>query len=277
MVQVIEDETTTPAEAEGVAAEMRMLDELAPDTSPMPQRLPLHQLEELDLFQSRAAISGFHVEGLARSLQHSVDLLPVLVMRRGGRFFLIDGRHRREAYRLARRADGVPVEEFTGSPAEAVLEGQRRNQQHTLAMTNDERMDGAWKLVKLDASGQCRFTLPEIMASVGISRGQVTFMRKVLRELPEPHQCMRWKAALQAHKKTPELDYSEEDIELMLDAQGREYTDKAARHIGTRLSDRPEVLARVIENYAGRRLQEVIRLLRERNPVDDGIDEDADF
>ena len=276
MVQVID--AAALAEPEGVAAEMQMLDSLSPDTRPLPHRLPIEQLEELDLFQSRVAISGFHVESLARGLQHTNDLLPVLVMRKGGRVFLIDGRHRKEAYRLARRADGVPVEEFTGTPAEAVLEGQKRNQQHTLAMTNDERMDGGWKLVKLDASGQCRFTLSEIMASVGISRGQVTFMRRVLKDLgPEGHQHMRWKQAQRAHKKTPEPDYTEEDIEQMHDAEAREFADKVARQYGTRYADRPEVMVRFIEYYTGRRVYEVSRLLRERTRVDGERDDEADF
>lgn len=275
MVQVMEPEPSTASTGvvEGVAADMQMLSGLPEDTRPMPARVELRRLEELELFQSRAAISGFHVEALARSLQHAADLLPALVMRRGGRFFLIDGRHRKEAYGLARRADGMPVQEFLGTPAEAVLEGQKRNQQHTLALTNDERMDGAWKLVKLDASGQCRFTLPEIMSSVGISRGQVTFMRRVLRELEHPHQHSRWRSAQRAHKNTPEPNYTDEDIEEMRDAQAREYSDKIVRVIGTRLSDNPEVLARVIENYSGRRLQAVMRLLRERNQMDD----DAEF
>jgi hypothetical protein len=276
MVQVID--AAALAETEGVAAEMQMLASLSPDTRPLPHRLPLDQLEELDLFQSRVAISGFHVESLARGLQHTTDLLPVLVMRKGGRVFLIDGRHRKEAYRLARRADGVPVEEFTGTPAEAVLEGQKRNQQHTLAMTNDERMDGGWKLVKLDASGQCRFTLPEIMVSVGISRGQVTFMRRVLKDLgSDGHHHMRWKLAQRAHKKTPEPNYTEEDIEEMHDAEAREFADKVARQYGTRYADRPEVMVRFIEYYTGRRVHEVSRLLLERNRVDDELDDGADF
>ncbi|WEK04134.1 MAG: hypothetical protein P0Y65_18425 [Candidatus Devosia phytovorans] len=268
-------DTDATADVEGVAAEMQMLERLPPDTGSMPPRLAPDQLEELDLFQSRAAINGFHVESLARGLQHATDLLPVLVMRRSGRVFLIDGRHRKEAYGLARRADGVPVEEFNGTPAEAVLEGQKRNQQHTLAMTNDERMDGGWKLVKLDAAGQCRFTLPEIMASVGISRGQVTFMRRVLKELGSAgHQHMRWKLAQRAHKKTPEPNYTEEDIEVMHDAEAREFADKVARQYGTRYADRPEVMVRFIEYYTGRRVHEVSRLLQERNRE---LDDDVDF
>jgi hypothetical protein len=150
-------------------------------------------------------------------------------------------------------------------------------------MTKDERMDGGWKLVRLDASPSAhRFTIKQIMAAAGISRGQVTFMRKVLNELgPKGHEHDRWKAALRAHQNKPDTEYTDEEIEDMNDVQANEVADKIARIIGTRWADRPKVLARVVEIYSGRRLPEVVRELQDRNGFNsqgwEGEDEFPDF
>lgn len=261
---------------EGVASEMRLLISLAADTTPAPLHVPAHQLEELDLFQTRNEIASTHVHDLVLGLEDGSDLTPVLVLRRGGRLFLIDGRHRKAAYAHAQRSHEIPIQDFVGSPAEAVLEGQRLNRQHTLRMSQDERMDAAWKLVKLDASGECRYTLKAIMMSAGAGRGQVTLMRRVLRELgARGHEYTQWKRALRLHKGRPQQTYSEDDMEAMWDAEGRSGADKMVRALGRRAADRPEVLARIIENYAGRRIHAVMRVLQERNALDE--DDDCPF
>lgn len=260
---------------DALTAEMRSIEAQGPDIGPMPQRMAASRLYEAELFQVRAGISAYHVESLSRSLAQDGDLQPLLVLRRGGKAYLIDGRHRLRAYEQARRGNSVPVAEFFGTPQEALLEGQRLNKRHTLAMTQDERMDCAWKLVKLDAAGACRFTLPQITA-VGVSRGQVTFMRKVLRELGEPgFEHVRWKVALRMHNGKSGREYTEEEMEDMNDTDGREAADKFARIYGTRLADRPEAMARMIEYYTGRRIGEVVRILNERNASSfDDADED---
>ncbi len=268
-------EVDLPDNLDDLSEEMRSIEALPEDTSSKPECLPMSALEEIDLFQVRAGISSFHVESLARALAHDDDLQPVLVLRRGGRYFVIDGRHRIRAYEDAGRGESIPVVEFTGTLSEALLEGQRLNKRHTLAMTKDERMDCAWKLVKLDAAGACRFTLPQITA-VGISRGQATFMRRVLRELDDAgFGHARWKHALRAHQKQPANEYTEEEIDEMNEAQAHEAADKVARVLGTRLADKPEVLARMIEIYSGRRISEVVAILNERNQPDE--DEFPDF
>jgi len=264
------------AATDELADDMRTLGEMAEDDTAMPERLDASRLEETELFQVRAGISTYHVESLSRALGHEGDLQPVLVIRRGGKVFLIDGRHRKRAYEQLGRSSSVPVVEFKGTLQEALLEGQRVNKLHTLALTKDERMNCAWKLVKLDAANACRFTLRQIMAA-GVSRGQVTTMRKVLRELQDGFEHTTWKAAMRAYSKTPEREWTEEEIEEMNEAQAQEAADRFARIQGTRLADRPEVLARMIEIYSGRRIVEVVRILRERNSLQDYDEENEDF
>jgi|GEM_PF-3050808 len=264
------------AATDELADDMRNLGGMAEDDTLMPERMDASRLEETELFQVRAGISTYHVESLTRALGQDGDLQPVLVIRRGGKVFLIDGRHRKRAYEQLGRGSSIPVVEFRGTPQEALLEGQRANKLHILAMTKDERMNCAWKLVKLDAADACRFTLRQIMAA-GVSRGQVTTMRKVLRELQDGFEHATWKSAMRAYSKTPEREWTEEEIEEMNEAQAQEAADRFARIQGTRLADRPEVLARMIEIYSGRRIVEVVRILRERNSLQDYDDENEDF
>ena len=273
-----DDADKGPETEDALTAEMRRLEAMSPDTGPMPGRMAASALVEIELFQVRAGIFTAHVESLDRALAQDGDLQPLLVLRRGGQVFLIDGRHRKRAYEQAGRGNSIPVVEFLGTPQEALLEGQRVNKLHTLAMTKDERMDCAWKLVKLDASGACRYTLKQI-AAAGISERQVTFIRRVLRELENGFEHARWKTAQRAHSKAPGREYTEDEIEEMMEAEATALADRMVRVFGTRYADKPEILARAIEQYAGRRTPELVRILAERSGDDggDGADEFFDF
>lgn len=267
-----------PFEVQTVTDEMRSLDALPETVTPMPDRLPIADVEELQLFTMRTALDDHHVERLASALRDDADdLLPILVLRRGGRVILVDGRHRMKAYKVAGRAESIPVVEFQGSPKEALLEAQRVNNMPALGLTKSERMDAAWKLVRLDASGAARFTLPQI-EKVGASRAQATKMRQVLRALGEPGmQYATWREAYSRFMNQPQREYSAEDVEEMLNKQAEEAADKLVRVFGNRLSDRPEVLARTIEIYSGRRFDEVMQSLLERNGYNPDEDANDDF
>ena len=266
-----------------VTKAIQALNALSVDDTPLPARMSASDLLEIDLFEVRAGISEYHVGSLYRSLKREGDLQSLLVLRRGGKVFLIDGRHRKDAYMQAERDDDIPVTEFLGTPQEALLEGQRLNKMHVMAMTKDERMNCAWKLVKLDASKACRFTLPQIMA-VGISRGQVTTMRKVLRELEDGFDHPTWKSAMRAYNKKPDREWTEEEIEEMQIAEAEEIADRFVRVFGKRLADRPEVMGLMIERVMGRRIGPLTQFLHERNRSSyeyeddgEGYDEDCPF
>lgn len=271
-------ETSQPFMEQTVTDEMRSLDALPENDTPMPERMPVADVEDIQLFTMRTVLDDHHVERLASALRDDADdLLPILVLRRGGRVILVDGRHRMEAYKVARRAESIPVMEFQGSPKEALLEAHRVNNMPALGLTKSERMDAAWKLVRLDASKVARFTLPQI-EKVGVSRAQATKMRQVLRALGEPGmQYATWREAYGRFTNQPQPDYSPEDVEEMLNKQAEEAADKLVRMFGKRLSDRPEVLARTIEIYAGRRFDKVVHFLLERNGYNPNEDANDDF
>ena len=100
------------------------------------------------------------------------------MLRRGGQVFLIDGRHRVAAYAASGRAKSIPVVYFEGSPREAVIEAWTVNSKPILTLDNQQRQDGGWELVKLGS-----FTSKEIERAVGISKAQVTIMRRAFRTL----------------------------------------------------------------------------------------------
>lgn len=265
----------TPQTIDALAEKMRELDATDADEGRIPDRIKASDLHETELFQVRDGINSYHVDSLVRALELDGDLQPLLVLRRGGRAYLVDGWHRKRAYEASRRGDSIPVVEFHGTSWEALLEGQRLNKLHTLAMTKDERMNGAWKLVKLDAAKAGRFTLKQIMA-VGVSRGQVTFMRRVFRDLgADSADYARWKDAQRAHSQQPDRQYNDEEIESMIETEAARLADEMVRRWGTRLSDKPEVFARAVEIYLGRRITQVVRILHERNELDEGEDGEA--
>ncbi|MGV8830390.1 MAG: nuclease [Devosia sp.] len=275
MIDELEPQTdqTSDGDPQGISAELLLIDAMEADAVAVPACLPSSALEELDLFQSRECLSEYHVGQLVRALSLADSLAPLLVLRRGGRFLLVDGRHRRVAYERAGRGDAIPVVQFMGSPADAILEGQRLNGINTLVMTPDERMDGGWKLVKL-----ARYTTKEIMAAAIVSRAQVGIMRRALRDLgAEAADHDRWKKALRAHQGQAATDYSEEEIEMMIDAQAARVADLMVRKLGMQPADKPEMLARALEIYTGRRLPALMRELQERNGGEGEFGNDMPF
>lgn len=124
-----------------------------------------------------------HVRGLAQTLRTVGDLDPVLVWREAdnagqptGRHILLDGRHRLAAYATAKRGrEGVPAAVLTGDRAEAMLAAVRANSREHLPLTKSERMDAAWRLVRLPGK---RLTVPTVARAAGVAPRTVDNMRK---------------------------------------------------------------------------------------------------
>lgn len=265
MTTITHEPTTAQPQTE-MGEELAMLEALPEGDAACPDRLPATAIEELGLFKVRATISGFHVDSLAKALESDGDLTPLLVLYRDGKAFLIDGHHRKAAYEAAGRDASIPVQAFPGTVQEAILEGQRVNRMHTLAMSTGERMNCAWKLVKLDMGEAARFTTVQIMAASAASRAQVGNMRRVLRELgSDAFKHDQWWKAMKAHQGKAVQELTEDDHEMILDQDARRIADAMVRTMGTRPADNPELLARAIEFYSGRRCVAVIRVLYERN------------
>ncbi|MCW4117058.1 ParB/RepB/Spo0J family partition protein [Aurantimonas sp. MSK8Z-1] len=222
------------------------------------ERLAATEMKELDLFSVRPTLSEHHVSQLRTALAISGDLEPVLVLRRGGQVFLIDGRHRVAAYAASGRAKSVPVAYFEGSPREAVIEAWTVNSKPTLTLDNQQRQDGGWELVKLGS-----FTSKEIERAVGISKAQVTIMRRAFRTLgTEAYEIAGWWRARRAAFDGGGGIPNDIDEEEWLNEQAQAHADKMAKAFSTKLAANPELMARTLEVYMGRNLLQLVRDLR---------------
>lgn len=119
-----------------------------------------------------------HIRELARIVGASSGPLdPILVTPIGDKFYVVDGHHRMEAYRLAKWRKAIPVTYFEGSLEEAEEEAWRRNYKNSLPVTQDDKLEAAWRLVQ-----QGGRTQQQIRDLTTISVRTIATMTKVLRE-----------------------------------------------------------------------------------------------
>lgn len=123
--------------------------------------LPLGSIVIRDDLRVRASpqLDPRHVQELAATVRRRNRLDDLLVWTEEtpegaptGRYVLLDGRHRLEAYRIAwrsseDRSQGAPVSIFTGPRMEARLQALSSNVRRKLGLTKAERMDAAWRMV----------------------------------------------------------------------------------------------------------------------------------
>ena len=160
-------------------ARARLAEEMAAGTGAGEGRkakmLPLTAIETVEsLFQPRE-IAEHHVTGMVKDLKTGDSLPPLLVYWTGKRAVLLDGHHRREAYLLAKKPEGVPVEWFSGSLDAAIAEAGAHNCQDKLAMSTPQRMNFAWRLVKLGTLSKA-----EMRKAAAVGDGEIAVMRRVL-------------------------------------------------------------------------------------------------
>lgn len=124
-----------------------------------------------------------HAKGLAQTLRTVGELDPVLVWQEleadgkpTGRLVLLDGHHRLAAYATAKRHhEGVPAVVLTGDRTAAMLAAVQANTRDSLPLTKKERMDAAWRLVRLPGK---RLSVPTVAKAAGVGAATVDRMRK---------------------------------------------------------------------------------------------------
>ena len=124
-----------------------------------------------------------HVRGLSQTLRTVGDLDPVLVWEevgsdglRTGRLILLDGHHRLAAYATAKgRQKGIVAVLFQGDRNEATLKAVEANTRENLPLSPKERMDAAWRLVRLPGR---RITVLRVARAAGVGAATVDRMRK---------------------------------------------------------------------------------------------------
>lgn len=144
-------------------------------------------------FRQTATDKG-HVRGLAQTLRTVGDLDPVLAWEEinpegqlTGRLVLLDGHHRLAAYATAKgHRAAVPAVILTVDRTAAMFSAVQANSRDSLPWTKSERMDAAWRLVRLPSK---RVPVPAVAKAAGIAPRTVDNMRK------------RWKALEAAAKE----------------------------------------------------------------------------
>jgi len=222
-----------------------------------PDRLAMSEITRMpDLFQPRG-MSEKHIGDLVRAIKIAGELDPLTVLAIGQRAILVDGHHRIEAYDRAGILADIPVKYFPGTPQEAVLEAGMANSKAKLPMSGQERQDYAWRLVLLGKHSKA-----EIATASGASTSQVANMRTVKRKLGQSafgYQSW-WRARLDAQGGADEL--SEDDREEWKREMAGNFADRLAKEFSTKLAEKPEIAAMAFDTYFGRRLPELVQVLR---------------
>ncbi|WP_349359086.1 nuclease [Stappia sp.] len=265
-------------DAHDFAEAVRLLSGLAatPGRKDRPERLRLDAITLLPVaFNVRCeeSLAEHHLTTLSKLLKSTEDLDPVTLMVVGSHFILIDGHHRHEAYQRSPDRQDIPVRYFEGSPEEAVLEAARANTRAVLPMDNRQRQDLAWRLTLCGL-----YSKRQIAEASGVSERQVGIMRKVIQTLGEQaHEFTRWWQARRAADGKRNEDMSEEDREMWIEEQAQAYADRMAKEFSTKLARNPEIAARALEHYFGRKLPDLLRELLDRTGEVLDDDEEDEF
>lgn len=241
----------------------------------LPDHLPISAIAtETALFQPRGLAEN-HVHDLTRVAKSGRLFDPLVVIQIGGTAYLVDGHHRREAYLNAKVTQPIPVTYFAGSVEEAVLEAGRANSKAKQPMTNTERQDFAWRLVRLGT-----YTRNQVSEAAGVSVRQVATMRDVLKKLGEEafeHESW-WKANRAASgKESPSFD-SDDEREEWLEQSASDLARRMRKEFTGKLISNPELAARALNIYFGRKLPDLLHELRQYAPeAQDQGDENDDF
>jgi len=277
----------TPAEAPEVSQEVEGIDfepsallaelkakaatEMAPEA--LPDHLPLSVITLLpELFQPREMVD-FHIHELARTAKSGRFLDPVTLLQVGSTAYLIDGHHRIAAYHDAQVSQPIPVTYFGGTIDEAVLEAGRANSRAKLPMSVSQRMDYAWRLVKMGT-----YSKKQIIDAAVVSDGQVGTMRRVMKALGnDAFEYASWWRAKKAAEGEKDYHLSEEEREEWLEVQAQKYADRLAKAFTTKLATNPALAARALHIHFGRKLPELVYFLHDFVSREELAEEESDF
>jgi ParB-like chromosome segregation protein Spo0J len=180
-----------------------------------------------------------HIAMLVHDLRITKKPLdPLLIFPAGGRYIVIDGHHRLAAYAAVNWDDPIPVEVFEGSLDEACMAALHGNRKAKLPMTQTEKSNAAWRLVREDHLSK------QEIADLGlVSRTTVRDMRQKLRKMidagADPSD-MDWDTA---RRWTPEGTEG--------NAEGSDWREKKVEelvrlliesHVATELSKFPDLM-----------------------------------
>lgn len=195
-------------------------------------------------FEMNEAAEQAHMQELIRVLLEGggAPLDPLLVTVIGKGFFVIDGHHRLDAYHTVSWNRPLPVEYFEGNLCEAQQESLRRNSKNKLHITNRDKLEAAWKLVRQGGSTQ-----KQIAKVTTVSVRTIATMAKVLREHPQANEMTWHRGKLLQWGELKEIDDRDEWIER----KAQKWAAQWAKNLPSDFTKYPDVVARALEILDG--------------------------
>jgi len=212
-----------------------------------------------DLFQPRTFYMGLFdldkefVKKLEREIRiRDGELDPILVIRLGSHWTVLDGHHRLEAYRNLGRKEIVCVW-FGGSVREAVDKSVELNSVIKLPLAQPDKFEQAWRRVVLGWGSKS-----QIVKLCGVSDGMVGKMRRVVALYHDNSDASKLLRKRLQGSPVATVSWSEAHAAYLdLDPKGE--TDKQAQaaklakrmhsSLGSRLSSDPEITAKALSIY----------------------------
>lgn len=150
-------------------------------------RAKLSQLETAPLafqprdFREEGWTKKRHIQELAAVVKEGRKLDHITVFPVAGMRLVVDGHCRLKAYRKAKLPSNtlVPVKHFTGDFGEALAAAGAQNSKDKLALTLQEKLECAWRLVKWNEQGQ-RWSYRDVAKMSGASKSSIENMTKAL-------------------------------------------------------------------------------------------------
>lgn len=142
-----------------------------------------------DFWFREGGINVAHQADLASTIRNTGKALdPVLLWQQDetepGKLILLDGAHRIEAYRAARWAGTIPALILVGADRRTALGAAlKANSKRALGLSQAERMDAAWRLVREPVVP--RFKVNEIAFLADVAGRTVDYMRARFRTMHE--------------------------------------------------------------------------------------------
>jgi len=204
-------------------------------------KLPIKNVNvNTDIFQCRTPddfgeterLSSQQIKELSRQLELG-DLDPITIYPVGDKYYLIDGHHRYEAYRL-KGITQIPVKAFKGEPREALLYSIKENSKTKLSLTQEQRLDLAWRYVITD---DYSLSAKKIGHLYSVSERIIGMMRRRKKEIAEDFPDNWWEAREDRNVKD-KPDWKEKKIEKL--------TKELYKLIGVELTKDPDIVTEAL-------------------------------
>lgn len=176
---------------------------------------------------------------------------PITVFEIAGQDYCVDGHHRIAAYHAAKVTGKVPVVRIGGTLSEAIEAGIKANAKTTLPMSQTERQEAAWKLVRIGHG-----TKEQQALWTGTGTSTIARMRKLKKQLEEKHPGDDWGCHWEARKmldgdeEEDKKEWSAEDMAAEVEEYVRLFRKTFYRKLHTRLPAVVGALAKITSGAA---------------------------